>query len=174
MDFVYQYQQKKQVLDKIENNGNSKHSFFDNYIMDLFLFIAAILSMIATAAIVCIMCRHAKLKALLTGIAFQPIRETDAIFGSNNENEHCNCEAQWYIIVALASKIIDLVLFILVTTRKCSIYAIFMQYLCAIFRGKLFSNTVSVMLFFSDFNQYVPIKLCKTAGRIHLYKIFGH
>ena len=38
--------------------------------MDIFLFIAAKLSMIATAAIVHIACKHAKLKALLTGIAF--------------------------------------------------------------------------------------------------------
>ena len=30
------------------------------------------------------------------------------------------------------------------------------------------------MLFFSDVNQYVPIKLCKTARSIHLFKIFGH
>ena len=36
-DFVYQYQHKKQVLDKRENNGNklSKHSFIDIYIMDV-------------------------------------------------------------------------------------------------------------------------------------------
>ena len=89
-DFVYQYQQKKQALDKRENNGNSKHSFFDTYIMDVSLFIVTILSMIATAAIVHFMCKHGKLKALLRGIAFQPIRETYAIFG--NENEHCNCD----------------------------------------------------------------------------------
>ena len=97
-NFVYQYQQKKQILDKRENNGNklSTHSFFDNYIMDVFLFIAAIPSMIATAAIVHIVCKHAKLKALLKGIAFQPIREREAIFGSINENEHCNCNVQWY------------------------------------------------------------------------------
>ena len=55
-DFVYQYQQKKHVLDKRDNSDNSKHSFFDNYIMDVFLFIAAILSMISTAAIVHIIC----------------------------------------------------------------------------------------------------------------------
>ena len=59
--------------------------------MDVFPFIAAILSMIAAAAIVCIMCKHAKLKALLTGIAFQPIKQTDATFG--NENKHCKCTA---------------------------------------------------------------------------------
>ena len=56
--------------------------------------------MIATAAIVHIVCKHAKLKAFLTGIAFQPIRETDAIFGSTNEN--CNCDTQWYTMAALA------------------------------------------------------------------------
>ena len=58
--------------------------------------------------------------------------------------------------------IIGLMIFILVTTRKCRI-----------FRGKLFSNTVTVMLFFSDIKQYVPVKLCKTAGSIHLFRIFG-
>ena len=40
--------------------------------------------MIATVAIVCIICKHAKLKALLTGIAFQPIRQTDALLGNEN------------------------------------------------------------------------------------------
>ena len=29
------------------------------------------------------------------------------------------------------------------------------------------------MLFFSDIRQYVPVKLCKTAGSIHLFQIYG-
>ena len=41
-DLVVQYQQKKQVLDEKENSDKIKHSFFDNYIMDVFLFIATI------------------------------------------------------------------------------------------------------------------------------------
>ena len=76
-DLVYQYKQKKQILNKRENNNN-KHSFFNNLIMDIFLFIAALLAafiFIATAAIVHIVCKHAKLKALITGIAFQPIKQ---------------------------------------------------------------------------------------------------
>ena len=48
--------------------------------MNVFLFIATILSMIATAAIIHLICKHTKLKALLTGIAFQPIKQTEAIF----------------------------------------------------------------------------------------------
>ena len=141
-EFVHQYQKKKQVLDNKENSDKVKHSFLDNYIMDISLFIATILSMIATEAIVCIICNHIQMKALLTGIAFQPVKQTDAIFGSNNENEHCKCTAQCYMIAALASMIIGLIIFILITIRKCRI-----------FRAKLFSNTVTVMLFFSDIKQ---------------------
>ena len=90
------------------------------------------------------------------------MRQTYAIFGSNNENEHCKCTAQWYMIAAFASMIIGLIIFILTTTRKCRIL-----------RGKLFSNTVTVMLFFLDVKHYVPVKLCKTTGSIHLFKFFG-
>ena len=74
-DSVYQYQQKKHILDKRGNDDNSKQAFFDNYIMDVSLSIAVILSMIAMAAIVHIVYKHAKLKALLTGIVFNPIGE---------------------------------------------------------------------------------------------------
>ena len=108
--------------------------------MDIFLFIAVILSMIAMAVILHIMCKHAKLKALVTGIAFQPIKGTDAIFGSLNDAwENCACKAQWCTVGALTLMIIGLIFLILATTRKCRI-----------FRGHLFSNAVTVMLFFSD------------------------
>ena len=29
------------------------------------------------------------------------------------------------------------------------------------------------MLFFSDIKQYIPVKLCKTAGSIDLFQIYG-
>ena len=65
------------MLDKQENQNNkiSKYSFYNNYIMDIFLFIAAISFMMAMAAIVHIVCKHAKMKALVTGIAFQSIKK---------------------------------------------------------------------------------------------------
>ena len=40
-------------------------------------------------------------------------------------------------------------------------------------RGHMFSNTVKIMIFISDAHYYVPIKLCKTAGIIHLFKTIG-
>ena len=81
------------------------------------------------------------------GIAFQPVGQIEAMFGSSNENKYCKCTVQWYTIAGLALMIIGLIIVILITTRKCRI-----------FRGKLFSNTVTVMLFFSDIKQYVPVK----------------
>ena len=78
--------------------------------MDIFLFIAAILSMKATTAIVHIVCKHAKLKALITGIAFQPIKQTEAIFGTGKEQH--NYTAQWYTIAALTIMITGLIIYI--------------------------------------------------------------
>ena len=37
----------------------------------------------------------------------------------------------------------------------------------------MFSNAVKIMLFISDGQYHVPVKLCKTAGSIHLLKITG-
>ena len=37
----------------------------------------------------------------------------------------------------------------------------------------MFSNAVKIMLLISDVQYYVPIKLCKTVGSIHLLKIIG-
>ena len=39
--------------------------------------------------------------------------------------------------------------------------------------GHLFSTAVKIMPFISDVQYYVPIKLCKTAGSICLFKSTG-
>ena len=74
---VKQHKQKGHILDK-SNKDNNKCSLFDNIIMDIFLFIAAIISLLATIAIIHLVCKHTKLKALVTGIAFHPIKQTEA------------------------------------------------------------------------------------------------
>ena len=158
-DLVKQHKQKGQLLDKSQN-GNNRKSFFNNIIMDIFLFIEAILSMLATAAIVHLVCKHTKLKALVTGITFQPIKQTEALIDKESITQ--NCTAQWYTITALTLMVISLIIYIFTTTQRCTI-----------FKRKLYSNTVKVMLFFSDVKQYIPVKLCKTAGSIHLFQIYG-
>ena len=34
-------------------------------------------------------------------------------------------------------------------------------------------NVVQIMVFISDVQYYVPVKLCRTVGSIHLFKITG-
>ena len=58
--------------------------------------------------------------------------------------------------------VIGLIIYVLATTQKCTI-----------FKRRLYSNTVTMMLFFLDIKQYVPVQLCKTAGSIHLFQIYG-
>ena len=40
-----------------------------------------------------------------------------------------------------------------------------------VFRKYHYSNTIKVMIFLSDIKSYVPIKICKTSGSIHLFKL---
>ena len=83
--------------------------------MDVFLFIATILFMIATAVIIHLVCRHINIKALLTGTAFQPVKQTETLFGIGKEQQYCI--AQWYTIVALTLMIISLIIYIFYYTK---------------------------------------------------------
>ena len=42
-----------------------------------------------------------------------------------------------------------------------------------IFRKYQYSNTIKILIFISNMKSYVPIKLCKTSGSIHLFKLMG-
>ena len=146
---MQQYKQKGQTINT--DKENIKIKFFNHIAMDIFLFIAAIISMIAVIAIIHIICKHVKLKTLLTGMAFQPIKQTEAAT-TNQTQQHCTCTMQWYAIPALTLMIVFLVIYICLTTQRCTI-----------FKNQMYSNTVTIMLFFSDVKQYIPLKLCKTA-----------
>ena len=79
----------------------------------------------------------------------------------NEENEAINKE--YWIILVWLSLILICILFL--TIEKL--------YRMPIFRKYWFSNTIKIMLFISDIKSYVPIKLCKTSGSIHLFKLMG-
>ena len=46
-------------------------------------------------------------------------------------------------------------------------------YRMPMFRKYHYSNTIRIMVFLSDIKSYVHIKLCKTSGNIHLFKLTG-
>ena len=102
---------------------------------------------------------QSKLKALVTNIAMQRIKAVEA---ADMSNMFCTCKTQWYIMGMLI--MITLCMLYLVTNklRKSSF-----------FKGRLFSNNTKILLFISNTQSYVPIKLCRVARSIHLFRIKG-
>ena len=72
-------------------------------------------------------------------------------------------DKEYWIIIIWLSFILLCVLFL--TIEKL--------YRMPMFRRYCYSNTIKIMIFFSDIKSYVPIKLCKTPGSTHLFKLTG-
>ena len=96
------------------------------------------------------------MQTLLANLAM--IRGLQAI---SKEIESINKE--YWIIIIWLSLILLCVLFL--TIEKL--------YGMPMVRKYRYSNTIKIMIFISDIKSYVPIKLCKTSGSIHLFKITG-
>ena len=78
----------------------------------------------------------------------------------NTEVNSSECHTLAYIGMALTILSMATVIFLHFSKSK----------LC---RGHRFSNVVKIVLFISDVQNYVLIKLCKTSGSIHLFRIQG-
>ena len=61
------------------------------------------------------MCKHNKLRALVTGLAFQQAKEVEEI---NEGNYSCKGTSQFYTVLALSVIIIGLVIFVILQVRR--------------------------------------------------------
>ena len=119
-----------------------------------------------TSIFMYIIYKHTKLKSLVTSLALQQIREV----GMVAQQEHvlithgveCTCKIQCYTIFMLGLMALGIIIFIILNARKLKLL-----------RGHLFSKAFKIMLFISDAPYYIPVKLCRTVGSIHLFKITG-
>ena len=125
--------------------------------MDIFLFITAIISPLTTTLTIYLLCKHKKLRMLIASLVFHQVREVDAV-----TQKKINTECKILTCISLALTVFGLVMVAILHYRKSK--------LC---RGCMFSNAVKIMIFISDVQYYVPMKLCKTARSIHLSKILG-
>ena len=79
-DFVHQIQQRKEIFHLQEWNTNtelelsSKYLFFNNFILHIFLFVAAIISLLVTIIFISILHKHKKLKTLVASLALLQIK----------------------------------------------------------------------------------------------------
>ena len=161
-EFIHQYTHKKEIFDLKESHDNTalitnKHFFSDNYVIDIFLFIAAIISLLATTLTIYLLCKHEKLRMLMASLVLQQVKEIGTV-----TQKEINTECKILTYISLAWTILGLVIVAILHYKKTK--------LC---RGCMFSNAVKIMIFISDVQYYVPIKLCKTARSMHLFKIMG-
>ena len=70
---------------------------------------------------------------------------------------------EYWIIIAWLSLILIGVMFLPIEKL----------YKMPLFRKYWYSNAIKIMMFISNIKSYVPIKLCKTLGSIHLLKLTG-
>ena len=75
-EFVNSYTNHKEIFDLQERHDNTELNanikfFSENYIMDIFLFIAVIISLLATALTVYLLCKHKKHQVLIASLVLQ-------------------------------------------------------------------------------------------------------
>ena len=169
-EYISQYKWEKELFDvkerhdinEIDIDSPNKNFITNNFIVDIFVFIITVILTITTLIIIYVLCKHNKLRTLVASPVLQQVKEVSTSTVKQDINNACNYTSQFYIISALSISIVGLVIFTILQVGRIK--------LC---RGQLFSNVVKIMLFISDLQYYIPIKLCKTAGSIHPFKLTG-
>ena len=161
-EFVNSYTSHKEIFDLQERHDNmelntNKNFFSENYIVDIFMFISVIISLLATTLTVYLICKHKKLQTLIASLVLHQVK----IVGALTQKE-INSECRTLAYIGIFLTILGSAMVAILHLRKSKF--------C---RGCMFSNTVKIMIFISDVQNYIPIKLCKTAGSIHLLNITG-
>ena len=102
--------------------------------------------------------KHKCIRTIVANLILHKTKEVEAKLITETNNPECHTLA--YIGMALTLLSMAIVIFLHYRKPK----------LC---RGYRFSNIVKLVLFISDVQHYILIKLCKTSGSLHLLRIKG-
>ena len=158
-ELVERYRQKKvsfnkqhETLDnKKENDSFIETSIFDHLAFNVFIFVMAIISVIVMFIVIKLIFKGDKMQMLLANLAM--IRGAKVI-----TEEIKTVDKGYWIIITWLSIILLCVLFL--TIEKL--------YRMPIFRNYRYSNTIKIMIFFSDIKSYVPLNFVKHQV-VHIY-----
>ena len=147
----------------------NKNLFSNNYIVDVFLFITSVISLLVTNLAIYLLCKHKKLRMLVASLALQQVREVGTV--TTQEDVTTECKIQIYIILALTVTIFGLVMFatlhsrILTPLGPCGSFLVYHENLPTvqysphpIYQAFLFSNT---HLGSAALIYYQKLKLCR-------------
>ena len=114
--------------------------------------------MITIILVIYLYCKHKHIRTIIASLILHKVKEVKANILTKSDNIKCQTLA--YIGIALT--LFSMMIVVLLHYRKSKF--------C---RGYRFSNVVKIILFISNVQHYIPIKLCKTSGSPHLFKIMG-
>ena len=124
IDFIHLYNHGKEIFDLEERHDNrdtnlpNKNFFSNNFIVDVFLFVTAIISLLVTLFAIYLLCKHKKLRTLVTSLALQQIKKVGAVTKQEMITTACTSKFQFYIILALSISIFGLVIFAVLHSRN--------------------------------------------------------
>ena len=81
---MHQYINDKEIFDLQERHvsmelNTNKNFFSDNYIIDIFVFITVIISLLATTLTVYLLCKHKKLRMLIASLVLHQVKEVGTV-----------------------------------------------------------------------------------------------
>ena len=92
----------KEIFDLQERHDSifntNKNFFSNNHILDIFVFVSSIISLISTTLIIYLICKHKKIRMLVTSLALHQIKEVSANSRKTNPAE---CTTLAYIGISL-------------------------------------------------------------------------
>ena len=155
-DFMEQYQENRITLTKQEDPKSKFRTFINSFLVDMLIFIAAIITVFLILIILYVITGQSKLKALITTMALQRIR---AIEAPNTGRQAQDCNSGLLKILMILNLVI--VVSLLLRKIKKSIF----------FQGQPFSNLVKIKLFLADTKSYISLVLNQLARNTNLFKL---
>ena len=135
-------------------------NFFLNQIVSIFTFTTSIISIVTIMLVIYLFCKHKHIRTIIASLILYKTNEVEANSKLNTEVNDSEYSTLAYIVMVLTMLSMAAVIFLHFRKSK----------LC---RGHRFSNIVKIVLFISDVQNYILIKLCKTSGSILLFRIQG-
>ena len=124
--------------------------------MNIFMFVSMIISLVTTLTVY-LLCKHKELQLLIACLFLHQAKEVGTV-----TQKEINSECRTLAYIGIILTVLGLVMVTFLHYRKSKLST-----------GCMFYNVVKIMLFISDVQNYIPIKLCKAAGSIQLFKIIG-
>ena len=140
-----------------EDDLEIETSIFNHLASKLFIFVMAIISLIVAIIVIMLLFKGAKMRALVTNLAMQ-----ESVKALTEGTVICSNYEYWIIIAWFSLILLGVIFLVIEKVHKMPI-----------FRKHQYSNTIKVLIFILNIKSYIPIKLCKNTGSIHLFKLMG-